>query len=582
MKKLLPLAALPLLLGILFFAFGCEKSSCNHEDGVKTVVAATCESEGYVLYQCKECDYSKKTDITPATEHSMSVTEVAPTCQTEGYNLHKCANCSFEYHTDIQKPVGHSLQKSVTEPTCLNEGYTSYVCTVCDFSYRSDTVAPKGHTLSQTVVAPTCIAEGYTSYACTECTYIYKGDFAAPAGHKTTPIVTPPTCTEEGHTTYTCACGYSYIADVTSPTGHSYTESTVAPSCTEGGYTVKSCTACEHSLRTDFVDPLGHDDQSKVFSPACDQPGYTQHVCARCQYTYRAQYLSPLGHSFALSIAHPTRTAAGAMIHTCDCGYEWRDHLFYSDVFTGAYAESKTPVAKGVDVSEYQHTKQGDTWLPLDWQTIKNAGIDYAILKVGSTPRIGLSGKAVGGLTPTFEMDYRDAKAAGVQLGAYFYIYSTTPSEALADANRLISWLDGKQFEYPIYLDLEDSTLAELGKDTLTEICTVFLSALQEKGYYAALYCNQDWLSNRLHKDILLPLYDIWYARPPLASNTPISSDEVFLWNTEKYGDNLGMWQYSHHGVIEGIDGIQFDLNYAYRDYPTLIKKYGYNGFFLE
>jgi len=46
------------------------------------------------------------------------------------------------------------------------------------------------------------------------------------------------------------------------------------------------------------------------------------------------------------------------------------------------------------------------------------------------------------------------------------------------------------------------------------------------------------------------------------------------------------MWQFSATGQIEGMDlGTQndyIDLNYVYKDYPTLIKSMGYNNFSLD
>ena len=77
-------------------------------------------------------------------------------------------------------------------------------------------------------------------------------------------------------------------------------------------------------------------------------------------------------------------------------------------------------------------------------------------------------------------------------------------------------------------------------------------------------------------------LFDIWYAR--YASDTETIVDGV--WNTEKFGPQMAMWQFSKTGIIEGVlrkngsdDNVLFDMNYAYKDYPTLIKSLGYNGF---
>jgi GH25 family lysozyme M1 (1,4-beta-N-acetylmuramidase) len=256
-----------------------------------------------------------------------------------------------------------------------------------------------------------------------------------------------------------------------------------------------------------------------------------------------------------------------------------KENLFYSDVFTGAYVENTEVLAKGVDVSVYQHKGGANGWLPLDWQKVREAGFEFAILKAGSTPRLSEEGVPLGGPDATFEMDYRDAREAGMALGAYFYTYASTPEGIRADAELLISWLDGKQFEYPIFFDLEDPSLKELGKDTLTELSVTFISTLQEHGYYGALYSNNEWLTEYLHANTLKAVFDVWYARYPLISEDPIAPTQVFAWNPERYGTQLGLWQYTQYGVIDGIDDISFDFNYAYRDYPSLIKKYGYNGF---
>ena len=74
-----------------------------------------------------------------------------------------------------------------------------------------------------------------------------------------------------------------------------------------------------------------------------------------------------------------------------------------------------------------------------------------------------------------------------------------------------------------------------------------------------------------MQTDNILRLFEIWYARYP-SGNDPV-------WNIEKYGKHLGLWQYSDKGTIDGIKDIPFDLNYAYKNYPDLIKQYGFNGF---
>lgn len=44
------------------------------------------------------------------------------------------------------------------------------------------------------------------------------------------------------------------------------------------------------------------------------------------------------------------------------------------------------------------------------------------------------------------------------------------------------------------------------------------------------------------------------------------------------YAGHYGLWQYSWKGSVSGIVG-EVDLDYAYQDYPAIIKNAGLNGF---
>ena len=101
-------------------------------------------------------------------------------------------------------------------------------------------------------------------------------------------------------------------------------------------------------------------------------------------------------------------------------------------------------------------------------------------------------------------------------------------------------------------------------------MCVAFLEHLQENGYYVGLYTNHKWLTTILDSAKMISLFDIWYARYPGTS--------VPVWNEEKYGKQLGMWQYTQSGTISGIDG-EFDFNYSYKNYEEIMKKWKLNGF---
>ena len=98
----------------------------------------------------------------------------------------------------------------------------------------------------------------------------------------------------------------------------------------------------------------------------------------------------------------------------------------------------------------------------------------------------------------------------------------------------------------------------------------LFIETLQANRYFCGLYVNNDWLINRLDTERVTTWFDIWYARWTL-SGEPV-------WPDSFGAKRMGIWQYSSQGKI-GTHESTFDLNVAYKDYPTLIKSLGYNGY---
>ncbi len=438
--------------------------------------------------------------------------------------------------------------------------------------------------MSSSKIDPTCKEQGYTLWKCADCDYSYQTDFLPLTEHIIADSIIAPTCTHEGYTLHACKCGYSYKSEFTEPTDHVFSDTLVEPTCESEGYRLHTCETCEESYKTEILSANGHSLLSATSLATCTEAGYTQYDCENCELVYYTDVVAPLGHKFSTTYClHPTLTEHGKITEVCSaCEMEFTNYLFYSDVFPGARVQNTEILSRGVDVSIYQHKQKADgTWIPLNWTALKNAGMEFAILKAGSTPRLNSEGEPIGGMDPVFEMNYADAKAEGFALGAYFYTYATTEEQLLADIDLLLEWLAGKQFEYPIYFDLEDPSLASMNKDTLTEFCLIFVNALRRNGYYGALYSNKDWLINKLDTDVIKSSMDIWYARYPenrKLRDEPLPVSVSYAWK-EDYGDQLGLWQYSDYGVIDGIDGIKFDFNYCYKDYPSMIKKLCFNGF---
>ena len=378
--------------------------------------------------------------------------------------------------------------------------------------------------------APTCTKEGKNARICSICKLIDVDYVSKTAHNASISQIIPPTCTAEGYSIYLCECGYTYKSDYVAPAGHRLQRTEiVAKTCATVGFTRYKCDYCNYSFDTDFI-PQSHDFEISAVNPTVSQAGFTSHSCKNCSFHYDDSYIK------------------------------------YTDILPSPYLEDREPLYKGIDIYESEHEKDDNgNYLPIDWAAIKAQGYDFVILKVGSN----YSGKS-----KTFDMDYEGAKAAGLMVGAYYYAYSSTVADTLDDAQEVLEWIKGKQFEFPIYYDIEEPSLAEnLPKEALTELITAFIEELQKNGYYSALYVNANWLNNILDTEAILERFDVWYARYP--------GTEDPTWNKNKYGNLLSMWQYTNQGTVEGFD-TDIDLNFCYRDYPSLMKKWGLNGFEKE
>lgn len=165
-----------------------------------------------------------------------------------------------------------------------------------------------------------------------------------------------------------------------------------------------------------------------------------------------------------------------------------------------------------------------------------------------------------------FETFYKKCKGRGIPVGVYHYTMAHNVAEAKREAEVMLGILAGKQFEYPIYLDVEDKTQKALGKDLLTAIIETWCDTLQKAGYYVGIYSTYAYLKNYTHID-KLEKYDKWIAQWSKKCTCPI-----------KYG----MWQFggeTNRIRTNIVAGVVCDQNYCYKDYPSIIKSAGFNGF---
>ena len=201
---------------------------------------------------------------------------------------------------------------------------------------------------------------------------------------------------------------------------------------------------------------------------------------------------------------------------------------------------------KGIDVSVHNGN--------IDWNKVKADGIEFAILRAGF-------GRLEKQKDEKFDQNYAGAKAAGIPVGAYWYSYAMDEDEARLEADVFLSVIKGKQFEMPVYFDLEEKKQFDLGKEKVSAIMRAFLEKVEKAGYFVGLYGSASSLTTHTADDIKTH-YTIWLAHWVDKTN---------------YSGAYGIWQYSEKGKVDGISG-NVDLDICYKDFPTIIKGKGLNG----
>lgn len=203
----------------------------------------------------------------------------------------------------------------------------------------------------------------------------------------------------------------------------------------------------------------------------------------------------------------------------------------------------------GIDVSKYQGN--------FNFAQAKKEGAEFALLRAGGSD--GANGRYKD---PKYENNYINCKTAGVPCGAYYFGKEKTEAEAVESAKYFIELLKDKQFEYPVYYDIEGAMLS-MGKEPLGRVIEAFCSTVQSAGYFVGIYAS----ASPFRTHITDKKYTHWVAS---------------YGTTKPNIVNLDIWQYGgEENLIRSniVAGVVCDQDYCYRDFPTIIKEKKLNGF---
>lgn len=206
-----------------------------------------------------------------------------------------------------------------------------------------------------------------------------------------------------------------------------------------------------------------------------------------------------------------------------------------------AEVEAKKGMQNGIDVSKWQGK--------IDWQKVKNAGIDFAIIRIGYRAENGL-------LYRDSNADYniQQAQKAGILVGVYFFSTAINQTEAMEDAEWTVSAIKGYKISYPVVYDCEgfknnDSRMYTLTAEQRTQNAISFLEKVKKSGYDVMFYGAASDLNDSTAFSIaeIEKSYKVWVAQ---YKNTPYPQSQM-----PDYNGRYDMWQYTNKGVVSGVEG---------------------------
>ena len=347
---------------------GCgfrETMPCAHVAG--ETVKPTCESDGYTVYTCPDCEAEYHADPVPATGHIMG----PAVSDNQGKHTSTCTVCGTE-ETDVCS----FREEEGKLPSCTEDGYTLRACEVCHFEERTNLARTahsygawhydggETHTHTRTCEecggeeqaacsftsvthTPTCTEAGYTEHTCDECDSTHTHEGAPATGHSYGAWEDDETAGQHSHA---CLNGCGEIE--TEPCD--YAAVTHSPTCTEDGSVVYTCPVCKDSYTEKGADRLGHDfpatwdyagkvdgkdthehvcrrencneKESGECSvkriedvPTCDAPADIHDVCEECHHTEDVGDIEKLDHDWGTGWSYAGTDEEGRHIHRRVC-----------------------------------------------------------------------------------------------------------------------------------------------------------------------------------------------------------------------------------------------------------------------
>ena len=201
---------------------------------------------------------------------------------------------------------------------------------------------------------------------------------------------------------------------------------------------------------------------------------------------------------------------------------------------------------RGIDVSYSQGA--------IDWEKVKAAGVDFAIIRVG----YGSDIESQDDVQAVRNM--QECERLGIPYGVYLYSYALKVENAVSEAKHALRMIEGFNPVLGIWFDMEDADGYKAGKglnvynerELITEMCKTFCNLIAEAGYKTGVYANKNYFDNVIITDNIK--YPLWLAH----------------WGIDEPSMECLIWQYTSNGSVDGVASERVDMNYYYGELPDM------------
>ncbi|MBV9905379.1 MAG: lysozyme [Alphaproteobacteria bacterium] len=207
-------------------------------------------------------------------------------------------------------------------------------------------------------------------------------------------------------------------------------------------------------------------------------------------------------------------------------------YLYLHGVYRFSYPDPVTYPVRGIDVSHHQGT--------IDWRKVAREDIRFAYLKASE-----------GGdwFDPSFGQNLKEAREAGLAVGAYHYFTLCAPGPVQA-RNFLRALPPGTELHLPPAIDLEyvGNCAARPGKGKLVRELKAFIRIIQTRfPQPPVIYSTQTFFEDYLDKDPAFAAHPLWVRN-------------LYGESAWARGRTVMFRQFASHARLDGIRG-PVDLN---------------------